>query len=47
MDRLREVTEKYNELCGNVNRMLSDIQKCEDNREEVLRVNFSDHKFVG
>lgn len=46
MDRLKEVTEKYSELCGNVNKMLADIDKCEQNRDEVLRVNFSDHKFV-
>lgn len=46
MERLKEVTEKYNELCGNVNKMLNDIMKCDENRPLVIKRNFSDPKFV-
>lgn len=46
MERMKEVQEKYEDLVGNVNMMLNDIMKCDENRQLVIKRNFSDPKYV-
>eukprot|EP00347_Sterkiella_histriomuscorum_P018690 403344547 len=46
MERLKEVRDKYEELVGNVTKMLKDIMKCDENRTHVIKKNFSDAKYV-